>query len=331
MRKTLLIVMCAILCSLWVGAQVTTEPTPLQEDSENVAIYFHADQGNKGLMGQPASQPVYAHTGVEVKNSAGTVTNWKYAPNWGDNAAKYQLSYVSENLWKLEIGNIRTYYGVAADETVTRLCFVFRNANCTKEGKGDGNSDIFVNVVDGGFQLALTSNAASSVIDADNAKISFTAGTTEAADIKLYVGTTEIGSATGAKTLTAEYTFPSEGNYTVKATATRGGETLTETMQIVYAGASKPATSAPAKAFGVTKQGDSYVFQIAAPLKESVMLVGSWNDYQADYNMTMEYVMDTAPDGTQYKRFVKTVPASVTGKEFNYYYLVDRTIGVGEP
>ena len=33
-------------------------------DSKDVTIFFHADQGSKGLMGQPASAKIYAHTGV---------------------------------------------------------------------------------------------------------------------------------------------------------------------------------------------------------------------------------------------------------------------------
>ena len=104
---TLLMVLAV---ALGVDAQiVTSEPSPLQQNSENVVIYYHADQGNKKLINQPASSPIYAHTGV-ITNKSTSGSDWKHAPNWKDNSAKYKLEYVSTNLWKLNIGNIADYY-----------------------------------------------------------------------------------------------------------------------------------------------------------------------------------------------------------------------------
>ena len=136
MKKKLLLLAAAFfsLC-ISARAQVTTEPTPIQEDSKDVTIFFHADEGNKSLIDMPATTHLYAHTGVHVIDKDGKTTEWKYAPKWELDDPKYQLEYVSENLWKLYIGDIRTFYGVAADETVTKLCFVFRNTGGTKEGK----------------------------------------------------------------------------------------------------------------------------------------------------------------------------------------------------
>ena len=334
MKKSLLLPLLAVL--MWIPAiraQVTTEPSPLQEDAQNVVIYFHADEGNKGLINQPASEPIYAHTGVCVKSADGTTTDWKYAPTWGDNDEKYQLSYVSENLWKLVIGDIRTYYGVATEDTVTRLCFVFRNANKTKEGKGEGGTDIFVDIVDSGFQLEFRSSRLLNVIDTET-KVKFTASTTEPANIRILVDGNEVASATDASSLrTDDITFSTEGNHVAKAIAEKNGSTIEREITVAVVGDSKQAASAPAVAYGLTKNGDSYTFQLAAPDKSSVLIVGSWNDYQPDYNCLMDYTMETAADGTTFKRFVKTIPASTTGTEFGYYYLVDRksSYNVGDP
>jgi len=63
MVKTYLILLLSIVAyALNISAQVTSEPSPLQEDSQNVTIFFHADQGNKGLMGLNGSSKIYAHT-----------------------------------------------------------------------------------------------------------------------------------------------------------------------------------------------------------------------------------------------------------------------------
>lgn len=143
MLKKIVILAVIFLAVAGLRAQVTTEPSPLEEDSKNVVVYFHADEGNKGLAGLPADAAVFAHTGVMVKGKS----DWQYAPKWLDNSEKYKLSYVSENLWKLNIGDIRTFYGIKnPDEIVTSLAFVFRNADGSREGKGAGNSDIFVPV-----------------------------------------------------------------------------------------------------------------------------------------------------------------------------------------
>lgn len=138
--KKILLLFVAVWMTLAASAQVvTTSPDPVTEDSQNVEIYFHADRGSMGLKGSKSTDAIYAHTGVNVLNKTGGTTAWKYAPTWGTNTAKYKLEYVSTDLWKLKLGNVRTFYGVAADEIVTHLCFVFRNADGTKEGKGPGD------------------------------------------------------------------------------------------------------------------------------------------------------------------------------------------------
>lgn len=332
MKKSfLLLVLCVLACLPAARAQiVTTTPSPLQEDSKNVEIYFHADKGNKGLMNVPSTTAVYAHTGVCVTDAGGNTTQWKYAPVWLDNSPKYQLQYVEANLWKLVIGDIRTYYGVAPEETVTRLCFVFRNGNGTKEGKGEGNTDIFVDVLDSGFQLALSKNIEGNIVTAGSPTVTFTASTTQAADITLSVDGTAIGQVKNNTLLNASYTFSKVGNFEVKATATSKGQTIEESMTIVYARASKPSTATLAP-MGLTKNADgSYTFCLAAPQKSDAMVIGSWNDYQANNDYVMDYI-DRNVEGANVRYFQITLPASVTGNEFGYYYLVDNAKAVGDP
>lgn len=148
MKKSFLLAVTAIIMSvLGIRAQVvTTDPSPLTEDATDVTVYFHADRGNKGLAGLPSTAEIYAHTGACVFDDNGNASDWKNAPAWNQNLPKFKLTYVSENLWKLAIGNIRTFYGLADNETVTRLGFVFRNADGSQKGVEEGGADIFVNV-----------------------------------------------------------------------------------------------------------------------------------------------------------------------------------------
>lgn len=333
MIKTyLMMVMAIVAAAFGVSAQVvTTDPTPLQEDSQNVVAYFHADRGNKGLINQPASAELYAHTGVCVMNANGETENWKYAPEWGDNDPKYKLEYVSENLWKLNIGDLRTYYGVKAGETITRLAFVFRNANKSKEGKGEGNSDIFVDVVDSGFQLALTSSLETNIVNGATGEVTFNIATTIAADLSLEVNGTVVGSSTASKALTCGYTFPAPGDYEVKAIATADGEQLTQSLFYCYAGNSKPAASSEVPAMGATRNADGTVtFCIAAPQKESALIVGSWNNYLVTEKQLMNYVDGPANGEGSFRYFTITLPDLPTTEPFMYYYIIDG-ISVGDP
>ncbi|MCC8067916.1 MAG: hypothetical protein LIO94_12580, partial [Clostridiales bacterium] len=186
-----LYLLMTMLISLGWGAYaqqiVTSLPSPLQENSENVVITFYADQGNKGLMGLTASTPIYAHTGVITNLSNGS---WAYAPTWLDNSEKYKLEYVDTNTWTLNIGDIRTYYGITnEDEIVEQLAFVFRTANGSKEGKTATGGDIFLDVLPAGFQLEFKSNS-SMALSSQTATVTFTATTTAKADIKIYIDDT---------------------------------------------------------------------------------------------------------------------------------------------
>ena len=142
--KKLLLLTIIWICGLGItSAQVSSSPDPLREDSQDVWIYYYADQGSKGLADLPKETAIYAHTGVCTNRG-----EWRFAPNWLDNAEKYKLEYVEPNVWRLFIGDIRDYYGITdPDETVQRLAFVFRNADGTKEGKTAGGGDIYLSVL----------------------------------------------------------------------------------------------------------------------------------------------------------------------------------------
>lgn len=176
---TLLLAMTAATAQV-----VTSSPTPLQTNSTGVVITFHADQGNKGLMGLDASTPVYAHTGVITDKSDG---QWAYASGWLDNALKYKLNYVGTNTWTLTIGDINTYYGITdASETVRKLCFVFRTANGSQEGKTATGGDIFLDVLPAGFRMQFTSDAPM-ILTSANPTVTFSAKVPEYSSIQFFI------------------------------------------------------------------------------------------------------------------------------------------------
>lgn len=330
MKKSIVLLFLSLLTLFpSIRAQVTSDPSPILEDSENIVIYFHADQGNKGLMNQPATAAIYAHTGVITTESTDD-SNWKHAPSWGDNAAKYKLEYVSPNLWKLNIGNIRSYYGITnPDEVVTKLAFVFRNGNNSLEGKAEGNKDIFINVVANKLLLDLTSTLTGPVVLPGEESVKFTLTANHAADLELFVNGTSIGTASNAKTLTADYTFPEQGaSYLVKGTAKTADQTAEIEESIFFP---VPATNTDYPG-GVPKMGTvrhndgSVLFCLAAPQKNNVLLLGSWSDFAGDKYSPMNY---QDYEGNRY--FWTRVEGLDADKMYSYYFLVDGSVKVGDP
>ncbi len=330
MMKRFLTALVAVVCvALGLRAQCTSEPSLLQEDSQNVVVYFHADQGNCALAGQPASEPIYAHTGVLTSASTGD-SDWKYAPTWGDNSPKYELEYVSPNLWKLNIGDIRTYYGITNPaETIKKLAFVFRNANNTKEGKTKDGGDIFVDVLATGLQVALAYDLDGTIITPETATVTFKVGSTMPADLSLSINGKVVAEAAGATLLESEYTFTEAGNYRVYGIARADGKTKEQSVLLCYTTPSEqreyPGGGEPQMGAVRQPNGD-VIFCLAAPEKHSVMLVGSWEDYEVKDENTMYYC-----DYNGFRYFWKQVSGLDDTSMYMYYYLVNSTTSVGDP
>lgn len=302
---------------------VTVSPSPVQQTSQDVVVTFYADRGTAGLKGFTGD--VYAHTGVITSKSN---NSWAYAPaNWGDNSPKYKLTRVSDNVWQLKIGTIKEYYGITdADEKVLKLAFVFRSADCSREGKDTGGKDIFIDVADDGFSISASNDAPDGVVTAP-ATVNFTVNATTTALLTLNVNGTKIAETTGT-TLTHAYRIATAGEYTVEATAVSGGQTKSTTMQIVALGA-PVAQNYPG---GVPRQGaiegsdGSVTFCIAAPGKQTVILVPSWDDYKVLSSNMMKY---QDYNGNRY--FWITVKGLKKSTDYPYYYLVDGSTKVADP
>ena len=330
MKKNLLFALLAvILTSIPAAAQiVTSSPSPVQEDTQDLTIYFHADQGNKQLANLPPSTLLYAHTGVLLSTSTGP-SDWKYAPTWGDNSQKYQLTYVSENLYSLYIGDIRTFYGIKSPtEKITKLAFVFRNADCSKEGKTSDGGDIFLDVLDKGLQVSLETNLSGTVVTSDNPTVHFKLGATETADLSININGTDIATLSNATLLETDYTFTEPGSYNVYGNAVKDGVRKSQTIKLTYTQTShqKDYPGGVPKMGQVVNPDGSVTFCLAAPEKNSVIMVGSWNDYEVSNDYLMNY-----QDYQGFRYFWITLKDLDPDQMYVYYYLVDSNLRVGDP
>ena len=329
LRNSLLVTFALIGSSLAFAADIIySSPSIIQRSSTGIIIYYNAAEGTAGLKGLTSG--VYAHTGV-ITSSSSSDSDWQYAPTWGDNSSKYAMTYVSTDLWSLEIGDIDSYYGTSSSETVTRLAFVFRNSDCTLEGKDTGSADIFVEVYEDGLAVSLSSNGAGSVLTDETSTVTFTVNTTQSADINLYIDSTTsspIASASSATTLSQSYTFAT-GDYDVIATATADGTTVSDTLQICHRSDSQEATYSGTLLQGANANSDgSVTFCLYAPYKSNVMLVGEWDNYRILNTRVMNYQGESSD-----RYFWLTIPSGTLDMdtEYGYYFIVDDDIYVADP
>ena len=336
-RISLFIAAIVALLPLTGRAQiVTTTPAILQESSTGVVLTYHAASplGNGKLANQPESTQIYAHIGVIMQGSSewsNVITPWPASDGSNADSAnttKNHLTRTADNTYTLNIGDLRTYFGISDPNAhIARIAVVFRNADGSLEGKTAGGGDIFVDVHPEGFAMSFTSDVASTVINAPT-EITFSLATTQAADLSIAVDGTTIATASAATTLSKAYKFTAKGSFNVTASAVHDGKTDVETISITWPEVSTPKPypgDAPVQ--GAVRNADgSVTFCLAAPGKQSVILVPSWNDYAvSDENVmfSCEY------DGNRY--FWITVDGLDNDKYYTYYYLVDGTTAVADP
>ena len=329
MIKLKLSCLLAVLCLVIPGLRaqvVTTDPSPLYDNSENVVIYFHADQGNRGLANLPESTPVYAHTGVITADS-GNDSDWKYATDWGKNLDKYKMTYVSPNLYSLHIGNLKEFYGIKSDtEIIKKLVFVFRDASGNKTGKATGDKDITVDVISTALQVDFTSDLEGTTITTDNPTVHFTlTSNQEAEEMWITINLERVAEATNVKTLEFDYTFTQPGQYSIYGNVKVNGKITSRAVKynMVEGSEQKPYPGGTPKMGAVRAENGDVIFCFAAPLKKSVEIVGSWNSYEPVKMYTTEV------DGISY--FWTSVSGLAADKPYFYYYFVDGNYRVGDP
>jgi len=311
------------LFSVWGFAQiVTTTPIVVTQNSGIINIIYDATLGTAGLKDYTGTDGVYAHTGV-ITNASASSSDWKHAPTWGDNSAKYKMTSLGNNKWNLAITpDMTTYYGLTAGEIVTKMAFVFRNGLLTKEGKNTGGTDIFVDVFKSGLNVVFTNPTANQTIPLGTAlNIQFSAST--ASNLNLLVNGTSVQTANAATSLSYTYTFATPANYTIIAQASLSGVLVADTLQLFVPG----SVTSLARPAGV-KDGINYIDNTSATLvmyapgKTNVFLIGDFN------NWTQQNSYQLNKDGDYWWC---TITGLTPGQLYGYQYLVDGVLRVSDP
>ena len=291
-------------------AQISTSPA-IPIDSKPVTITFDSSKDSRlGLF----SGDLYAHTGVSIAGSG----DWKHViGTWGDNTKQPKLTNKGNGIYELIISpDINTYYSVLSSELVTKIDFVFRSADGTKQ-----TNDIFVNVNTEGLHVNITTPSRINVFD-KNQIFQFTASSTASVDLKLFLNNQQIYSQTGTS-IAQTMSIPDAGNYWLKATATQSTLTKRDSVYVCI----REATTNETKPSGI-QDGINYIDDqsatliIYAPNKNNIFVTGDFNNWLPDNLYQMK------KDGDY---FWLKVGNLVPKKEYVFQYFIDGKLKIADP
>lgn len=305
-------------------AQVTTEPA-LPVDGKPVRIVFDASQGTAGL--KDYTGEVYAHTGV-ITDKSTSGSDWKYAPAWGDNSARYKLTRLTPNTYELQISpDIRSWYNVPAGEKILKMAFVFRSGvykpgtNQYYEGKATGGLDIFVNVYEEGLYVSLTSPGKEAIVNKDNS-FTIAANSSYDAALKLRSGTLQLAAATG-KTISVQHAFSESGWKWIVAEASANGQTAKDSVRVFVKEPVVTQIMPAAYRRGINYTGDhSAALVLWAPFKQHVFVVGDFNGWELSNSFQMKKEGDF---------FWIGIDGLTKGEPYVFQYLIDGQIRIADP
>ena len=296
---------------------ISTDPTFVTSNATTDVIVYINTTGT-GLDGYTGA--IYAHTGVLTAASTST-GDWKYVKyEWTVNNNSCKLTKVKDNIHKLVIkGGVRAFYGIPASENITHLAFVFRSADGSKEMKDNGN-DIFVAISEPGLAVKFIAPADRSILDL-NQTYTVSLASIDATSLKLYQNEQLVATSDG-KNIKHTFTTTVCEDIVFKAEASNDTQTITEVISTTVLGT--PQTEArPANAKdGVTLNGNNATIVLYAPGKQSVVLLGDFNDFAP----SNKYMMKKDGDYFWY-----TIDGLTPNTEVAYQFLVDKTIKCGDP
>ncbi len=321
------ILLLLFFISLTQAQILTWSPVYFTEDSA-VTVIYDATKGNGGLEGYNGD--VYAHTGVLLANSSSS-SDWYAAPQWLNNDERYKLTRIGEDLYEFQITpsvyefyvNAPTSKPISASDEITHLAFVFRNDDGTLQGKGEGNTDIFIELRTG---VNILSPDDRPYHAQQNEIFQVTAvGSSITDTLKLLVGD-ELVETTLEDTLQFDITADQFKEWIKVIGTTNLGMEVADSFYY-YVNPDVVVEDRPEGIIdGITYNDDdrSVTLSLYAKNKEYVYIIGDFNNWEID----PDYYMKRTSDGNHYWI---TVDNLNIGQEYAFQYLVEGDLRIADP
>jgi len=295
-------------------------------DTTPITLTYDATLGSGGLATYTGD--VFIYTGVNTN-----LGNWQHVVNPTFNAptAAEKMTAIGNHKYTISFTPRTFYPGLAtSSEVVKQLAMVFRGTGGTPEGKGVGNTDIFVNL---GVTVAITSPATAGTTVAAGSSLTVTGTSNVAATLTLTLNGVQVAQQTNATTFSAPVTFTQTGVNTLVLTGTDGSTTSTATTTVlVPPTVATAALPAGANADGITyiNGGTSAILTLTAPNKSFIYVLGEFNNWQTTAAGLMKKTATVDTDATTGRWWVQ-VDNLTPGQEYAYQFLVDGQLRIADP
>ncbi len=334
MKQKILLTAACFFIIFFAKAQLIDFSPSFPTENDNITITYDAAKSSGTL--KDCGCDIYLHTGV-ITDKSTSAADWKYVKHASFNTpfADVKFTALGNNKHQLVINNPRSFYGVPAGEKILKISMVFRNADGTKEGKNLDGSDAYLPIFDaGGFNVRFTNPAQQPKFDPVTETIALTIGqsisitgiASKAANLNLTLNGNLFGTAINTQTITATAIVVTSGPQEIKLSAVNAGNTVQQTLNFIV-NSSVEIAPLPANAKdGVTfiNNGTSAIFNLYAPGKNNIYLLGDFNNWQP---VTAGFMKKT-PDNNRWWIQIDNLNPDT---EYAYQYLVNNSLKIADP
>lgn len=313
------------------GVDVVYTDPAFPQEGQSVMIYFNAELGNGGLFNYTSD--VYAHTGV-ITNLSTQPSDWRYVKTeWGQNTPETKMTRLSDNLYSLQIDDIRAYYGVPSAESILKMAFVFRGGEPAAWGgypehKNADGSDIFVKVYPPQLNVKILSPSPRNPLASPDEVLPVCVEALLNDSLLLYINDSLLIRTAGqslAYPLVLQGYAP--GTYWIKALAKTGNLSVGDSVSIYLRGPVQVAELPNGMKKGINyidNQTVTLVLHDPAAKKQFAFAIGDFSNWKP----TDATYMKRTPDGQYYWI---TLTNLQPGKEYAFQYYIDGKLKIADP
>lgn len=328
-----LVALFLLFSSTLMAQSVSTIPAFPTENSPITILFDASGSALENVVGD-----VYVHTGVIINEADLSSGNWNYviAPwpsNPNDNLPKARMTNQGNNVWALEIENIRSYYGVPSSvQKIYQLAIVFRNDGGSQQ-TGNIYVDLFTDPVNvrfispeiSGVNPLLVSLGEQIAIQAVGNSLQGTL-----TSLSLYADDNLIAQEADMDTLNFVYDVDQTGRTDFRIVASDGNSEAEDEFYLVVNPAivDLPLPEGMRDGINYHEDDDSKVtLSLYAPFKSFAYVLGDFNNWE----LSDDYFMNRDEIRSDSARFWITLTDLEPGKEYAFQYLIDGEIRIADP
>lgn len=309
MRRTF-VLFIMVFVAMVVNAQITTSPE-LPVANQPVTITFNSSEDDR--LGDFRSD-LYAHTGVGIEG----VGDWQNViGEWKQNNIQPKLTHLGDGIYELEITpDINSFYGVASNQVVYNMSFVFRSSDGNKQ-----TNDLFVDVYQPGLSISISSPGNNNILQVSDEK-TIAASSTDEATLSILINGRLLKETNGTS-ISSPYNFAATGTYEIVALAQTTQESASDTVFVVVRDDETEIPLPASARKGISYPDDESVRLVLwAPGKQYVYLLSELSNWKPDNNYQLTKYGDY---------FWIEIDGLESGKEYPFQYLIDGELTIADP